>query len=52
MIDRVGGLLNYRLLEQDRDLYDLFVAAMLGEADARRVAKTEADVKAKSRTRT
>lgn len=54
IIDRVGGLLNYRELCEDARLYDLFVVAMQGEAQAAKEARLEAEAKAraaKSRTR-
>lgn len=37
IIDRVGGLANYRLLCEDARLFDLFVIAMRGEAEAHRI---------------
>lgn len=54
IIDRVGGLANYRLLREDARLFDLFMIALQGEADAQRIARLESEAKnraAKSRGR-
>ena len=50
MIDRVGGLANYRLLLDDARLYDLFVAAIMGEAEAAKLMRVQAESQAKART--
>lgn len=41
IIDRVGGLANYRLLCEDARLFDLFVIAMRGEAEAHRIREMQ-----------
>ena len=41
IIDRVGGLANYRLLCEDARLYDLFIVAMRGEAEAHRIREMQ-----------
>lgn len=46
IIDRVGGLQNYLLLKEDARLFDLFVLALWGEADAAKTARIEAEAKA------
>lgn len=43
IIDRVGGLQNYRLLCEDARLYELFIVAMQGEAQAARERELEAE---------
>lgn len=48
MIDRVGGLANYLLLVEDARLYDLFVIAMRGEADAQRIQALERSAKTRT----
>lgn len=48
LIDRVGGLQNFRLLCEDARLYDLYVVALQGEARAATDARLEAEAKARA----
>lgn len=48
VIDRVGGLANYLLLQEDARLFDLVMVAMQGEGIASKEAQVEAAAKARA----